>query len=52
VPAFISGDRAAFVRLMDRPTDDDEARAAIDRLGAMITEWPSLNEFKHFTLDR
>jgi protein-disulfide isomerase-like protein with CxxC motif len=52
VPAFISGGNAAFVRLMDRPTDDDQARDAIERLGAMLAGWPSLNEFKHFTLSR
>lgn len=51
VPAFIAGGSAAFVRLMDRPTDDEAARVAVERIVGLL-EWPSLNEFKHYTLDR
>ena len=53
VPAFIAGGEAAFVRLMDRPGDDPAASiAAVERLVGMLTGWPSLNEFKHYTVSR
>ena len=52
VPAFIAGGEAAFVRLMDRPTDPAEAINAVERIIAMLTGWPSLNEFKHYTVSR
>ena len=51
VPTFIAGDSAVFVRLMDRPTDAGDAVASIERLVDLLA-WPSLNEFKHTTLDR
>jgi hypothetical protein len=51
VPAFIAGGEAAFVRLMDRPGDDPAVTiASVERLVAMLTGWPSLNEFKHYTV--
>jgi hypothetical protein len=50
VPAFIAGGNAAFVRLMDRPSDDPaEAVAAVERLVALL-RWPALNEFKHYSI--
>lgn len=52
VPTFMVDGRAAFVRLMDLPTDADDARRQIERIVAMLGEWPSLNEFKHTSLDR
>lgn len=53
VPAFIAGGNAAFVRLMDRPSDDAaESIAAIERIADMLRTWPGLNEFKHFTLSK
>ena len=52
VPAFIAGGEAAFVRLMDRPSDPAEAVAAVERIIAMLTGWPALNEFKHYTVSR
>lgn len=51
VPTFVHGDRAAFVRLMDRPGDDGpHARATIDRVLDLLVEAPTINEFKHTSL--
>ncbi len=52
VPTFMAGGRAAFVRLMDLPVDAADARRSIERAVDMLTGWPSLNEFKHTSLDR
>jgi 2-hydroxychromene-2-carboxylate isomerase len=52
VPTFMADGRAAFVRLMDLPTDGADARRSIERIVEMLTGWPSLNEFKHTSLDR
>lgn len=52
VPTFIAGGSAAFVRLMDHPESDNAARAAVERLVDLLAGWPSLNEFKHTTLNR
>ena len=52
VPTFIVGERAAFVRLMDRSGGDGErAVATVDRILDLL-EWRSLNEFKHTDLER
>jgi 2-hydroxychromene-2-carboxylate isomerase len=53
VPTFINGDRAVFVRLLDRP-GEDSARAitTINRILDLITEWPELNEFKYTSIPR
>lgn len=51
VPTFIVGDRAVFVRLMDRADGDaDRAHATITRVLDLITGWPQLNEFKQTTI--
>ena len=53
VPTFIAGDRAVFVRLMDRPGDDAErSRASIERVVGLLGAWPELNELKHTTIPR
>jgi 2-hydroxychromene-2-carboxylate isomerase len=52
VPTFVAGDRAAFVRLMDRPGDPGASQRAIERVVDMLTGWPELNEFKHTSLER
>jgi len=53
VPTFTVGDRAAFVRLMERPGGDAEvARRTVERIVDMLTGWPELNEFKHTSLAR
>jgi hypothetical protein len=53
VPTFICGDRAVFVRLMDRPGGDSEhAISTIDRVLDLIDRWPQLNEFKSTTVSR
>ena len=44
--------QAAFVRLMDLPTDAADARRSVERIVDMLGGWPSLNEFKHTSLDR
>lgn len=53
VPAFIASGNAAFVRLMNRPSDDPgDAIAAVERIVDMLKTWPELNELKHFSLSR
>lgn len=53
VPTFISGDRAVFVRLMDRPGDDVRTTiATIDRVLDTMDGFATLNEFKHTTIAR
>ncbi len=52
VPTFISGERAVFVRLMDRPGGDASlATRTIERLVELL-DWPELNEFKHTSIPR
>jgi hypothetical protein len=46
VPTFVVGDRAVFVRLMDRKNPDD-----IDRTLDLL-DWRDLNEFKHTSIPR
>jgi 2-hydroxychromene-2-carboxylate isomerase len=46
VPTFMAGQRAVFVRLMQRPADPETAMATLERLLAMVVDWPDLNEFK------
>jgi hypothetical protein len=53
VPTFILGDRAAFVRLMDRPEGDGaRARSVVEHVLSLCVEHPELNEFKHTTVSR
>jgi hypothetical protein len=52
VPTFMADGQAAFVRLMNLPTDGADARRSIERIVEMLTGWTSLNEFKHTSLDR
>jgi 2-hydroxychromene-2-carboxylate isomerase len=46
VPTFVVGDRAVFVRFMDRKNPDD-----IDRVLDLL-DWRDLNEFKHTSIPR
>jgi protein-disulfide isomerase-like protein with CxxC motif len=46
VPTFVVGDKAAFVRLMDRGNPED-----VDRVLDLL-EWSDLNEFKHTSVPR
>ena len=46
VPTFVVGDRAVFVRLMERDRPDD-----IDRVLDLF-EFERLNEFKHTRIPR
>ncbi|MDQ6782100.1 MAG: DsbA family protein [Actinomycetota bacterium] len=53
VPTFISGDDAAFVRLMERPRGDvREAQRTIERIVGLLEGWPELNELKHTRIGR
>jgi hypothetical protein len=53
VPTFISGDRAVFVRLMNRPSGDaDVAIPTIDRVLDLMQGWSELNEFKYTRITR
>jgi protein-disulfide isomerase-like protein with CxxC motif len=53
VPTFISGERAVFVRVMDRPEGDTQhAAKTVDRIIGLLDGWPDLNEFKHTTRSR
>ncbi|MEX2292773.1 MAG: DsbA family protein [Acidimicrobiales bacterium] len=52
VPTFMVGDRAAFVRLMDRPQGDTaHAIGSIERVVELLS-WTELNEFKHTSVPR
>ena len=52
VPTFVTGQRAVFVRLMDRPGSAAAARATLDRVLAMVEDWDDLNEFKATVIPR
>jgi hypothetical protein len=53
VPTFIAGDRAVFVRVMNRPKGDAElAASTIERVMDLVTGWAELNEFKATTIPR
>ncbi len=53
VPTFIAGDRAVFVRLMDRPQGDGaHARASVEQVLDLVENAPTLHEFKQTQLDR
>ena len=53
VPTFVRGDRAVFVRVMDRPGDDGaHARRTIDRIVDLLADFATLNEFKATTIPR
>jgi hypothetical protein len=53
VPTFVVGERATFIRIMDRPEGDaSKARATVDRLVGLVEDWPALNEYKHTRIPR
>lgn len=53
VPTVISGDVAAFIRIMhDARGDAVEARRTVERLVDSVAGWPELNELKHTSLQR
>lgn len=53
VPTFVSGDKAVFVRLMDRPgADPAHGRATVDEVLATLERLPALNEFKFTRIPR
>lgn len=53
VPTFVVGDRAVFVRLMDRPGDDPKkGLETIEGVLRLFEEFPSLNEFKYTSIPR
>ena len=53
VPTVITGGRATFVRVMNRPQGDAElAVRTVERILDLVTGWPELNELKHTTIPR
>jgi hypothetical protein len=53
VPTFMQGDKAVFVRLMDRPRGNGEvAVRTIEKVVALLGDFPELNEFKHTSRKR
>lgn len=53
VPTFVSGERAAFVRLMRRPAGDAAlARATVERVLRTLVDETDLNEFKRTRVER
>jgi hypothetical protein len=50
VPTFIAGDRAVFVRFMDRPSDGTAAIERIERVVDMVANFHDLNEFKQVNI--
>jgi hypothetical protein len=52
VPTFVTGSRSVFVRLMDRPATPAAARSTLERVLALVEDWPDLNEFKATVIPR
>lgn len=53
VPTFIMGDRAVFVRLLNRPKGDaQEATTSVQRVLDLMAGAPNLNEFKYTRIPR
>lgn len=53
VPTFVSGNRAVFVRLMERPNGDGAvAVRTVERVLDLLDGFADLNEFKHTTIPR
>ena len=53
VPTFVLGDRAVFVRLMDRPGEDEKkGLESIEGVLRLLEEMPALNEFKYTKISR
>jgi len=53
VPTVIVGNRAVFVRVMNRPEGDaDLAVSTVERTLDLVSTWPELNEFKHTSIPR
>jgi DSBA-like thioredoxin domain len=52
VPTFVTGRRAVFVRLMGRPAAPAAALTTLERVLAMVEDWPDLNEFKATAIPR
>jgi hypothetical protein len=52
VPTFVSPHRAVFVRLMSRPATPQAANSTLERVLAMVEDWPDLNEFKATAIPR
>jgi protein-disulfide isomerase-like protein with CxxC motif len=52
VPTFVTGQRAVFVRLMQRPASPEAARSTLERLIGMVDGWTDLNEFKATRIPR
>jgi hypothetical protein len=52
VPTFVTGERAVFVRLMQRPASSEAARSTLDRLLTVVADWPDLNELKATKIPR
>jgi hypothetical protein len=52
VPTFVTPHRAVFVRLMARPATPEAARSTLERVLALVEDWPDLNEFKATTIPR
>lgn len=51
VPTFVVGNSAVFVRLLDRPKNDQDAIETVERILVNIG-WDNLNEFKHTSVPR
>ena len=53
VPTVIAGERAVFIRVMNRPRGDfDVARRTVERALDLVLGWTDLNEFKHTSIPR
>jgi DSBA-like thioredoxin domain len=52
VPTFVTDHRAVFIRLMQRPATPAAAQATLERVLAMVEDWPDLNEFKATAIPR
>lgn len=52
VPTLFDDDKAAFVRILNRPSTNEDSIAVVDRVVEHVFTHPELNEIKHTRVNR